>query len=617
MFNEQPLYISWDWQLKSSPEEIWPYITNTNRLFKDLHYPTVHQTDITQTVNPGFVQLSYNGINRYEVWEEEPYEWEYPFRFGVKRHYRSGPFKNFNIQVDLQPNNKGTRLFFKILAKSQRFSLISLVARLKLKTVIKRRLKKATHFYDRLALEGDQPFQHSNEHRLVRGGEKRLQQIRQELNPQTTKAVLEKLIEFIRKGDDLELQRIEPYKLAQSWNLPRKDVFETFIYAAESGLLNFKWDLRCPTCRTVQQSEKTLNHIHEPVHCEHCNHQFKVNFNKTLQLSFIPNPLIRKIDPDQYCLRGPQTKPHILIQQYLNPGDKRFLKTELPVGLYILRSSNSDGTATVEVQKDGQDTINIAIQNQGLRGEKVSISPDPNLSFENNSDSPQVITLERQKWDDNEVSAAKATSSQLFRTLFANEVLPKGEKISVDNLTLMFTDLFNSTGMYNKEGDDKAVGQVIDHFEILNKTIAEEDGAIVKTIGDSVMAVFCNPHQALRAYLKAQQILTEDERFHNNFQLKAGIHHGSCVAVNLNNRIDYFGSTVNIASRFVDYASENEVIISHAACSNVNSDIDDVLDDFKSANIVGNIDARLKGFNTESFAVKSIKIDNAPLRLAI
>jgi len=617
MFNKEPIYISWNWQLQSLPKELWPYITDTNRLFRDLKYPSIHKTDISQKVKPGFLQLAYNGINRYEVWEEEPFEWEYPFRFGVKRHYQSGPYKDLGIQVDLQPNEKGTELICELRVSPRRFSILSLLTTFKLKTIVRRRLKKAVHSYDTLALQGRKSFQISQERHLVRGGEKRLQQMRQELDPQTNKIILEKLIAYLRKADDLELQRIQPYEMAEVWNFDRKEVFETFIYAAKAGLLNFKWDLRCPTCRTVQQSEKTLNQIHEPIHCNHCDHKFNVNFNKSLQLSFTPNPLIRKIDPSQYCLQGPQKKPHILVQQYLKPGDKRFLRTHLPKGTYTLRSNHSDGTATVHVKKGGQDTVHIAIFKQGLRGEEVTIASDPNLSFENKSGRPQIISLERSTWDNNEVSAAKATSSQLFRTLFTNEVLPKGEKISVDNLTLMFTDLFNSTGMYNKEGDDKAVGQVIDHFEILNQTVAEEDGAIVKTIGDSIMAVFCNPYQALRAYLKAQKILSEDERFHNTFQLKAGIHHGSCVAVNLNNRIDYFGSTVNIASRFVDFASENEVIISHVACSKVDSDIRQILEDFKDINIVENIDAQLKGFNSESFQVKSIKIDKTPLRLVI
>jgi class 3 adenylate cyclase len=291
------------------------------------------------------------------------------------------------------------------------------------------------------------------------------------------------------------------------------------------------------------------------------------------------------------------------------------LKIELPEGSYTLRGSRSNGTATIHVRPDGKDTVHIELRHSGLNGEEVNVSSDPNLSIKNAGTSPQIITIEQKIWNDNRVSAAQATSSQLFRDLFANEVLRKGEKITVDNLTLMFTDLFDSTGMYNKEGDDKAVGQVIDHFEILQHVVAKEDGAIVKTIGDSVMAVFCDPEQALRAYLNAQEILARDERFNKSLQLKAGIHHGSCVAVNLNNRIDYFGSTVNIASRFVDYASENEAIISQDACEK--ADLENLLESFEKDSFVKNTKATLKGFDDESFLIKSIKVDSSPLRLAI
>lgn len=615
MFNQKPLHFSWNWQLKSTPEQLWTYITDTNHLLKNLKQPTVQQTNISPDVEPGLIQLSYNGINRYEVWEEEPYEWEYPYRFGVVRHYQSGAYKDLKIQVDLRPNNAGTRIQFQLWAKP-RLSILSYFTTLKIKTLFKNRLKKTVHTYDKLALQDKKPFQHSNQNQLVRGGKQRLTQIREELhNSEVNATILEKIISHIRSADDLDLQRIQPYDLADCWNMPRKDVLEVFFHATKAGLVNFNWDLRCPTCRSIQESATTLNKVHEPIFCSKCEQEFNVNFNKTIELSFTPNPLIRKINEAEYCIRGPQKKPHVLIQQYLEPGENRYLKTDLPEGTYILRTSDSEGTATICVVEDGKDTVHIALQNSGLNGEQVNLCSDPNLSIKNNSTKTQTITVEKRAWSNNRVSAAQATSTQLFRNLFGEEVLRKGEKISVDNLTLMFTDLFDSTGIYNEEGDDKAVGQVIDHFEILQHAIAQEDGAIVKTIGDSVMAVFCEPAQALRAYLKAQEFLAEDERFSKNLQLKAGIHHGSCVAVNLNSRIDYFGSTVNIASRFVDHATENEIIISQEAGEQAS--LDDLLKEFKKNSFVEDIKTRLKGFDNESFAIKSIKVDDSPLRLAI
>lgn len=614
MFKQQ-IRFSWSWQISALPREIWPFISDTNRLFKDIGQPSIREANITQTVKPGFAQLSYNGINRYEIWEEEPYEWEFPFRYGVVRHYKTGPYKNLKIQVDLNPNERGTRIQLKLWA-SPRVSIISGLATLKLKTILKRRIKNTIRQYDKLALQHKKAYQLSNSEQLVRGAQKRIRRIREELHSNQVDAhILEQVIEYIKRGDELDLKRIQPYELADHWELARKDVFKVFIQAAKAGLLNFNWDLYCPECRSIQQSAKTLNQIHEPIFCNDCEEEFSINFNKTIQLSFTPHPLIRKVENQQYCNRGPQEHSHIYIQQYLNPKEKRFLKTKLPEGKYTLKASNSRGSVQITIKKGGKETVHVTLAEKGFNGEQVELCSDPNLSIENKSKHPQRFTIKREKWSKIGVSAAEATSSQLFRDLFSDEVLRRGEKIAADNLTLMFTDLFDSAGLYNEEGDDKAVGKVIDHFEILQKAVGKHHGAIVKTIGDSVMAVFCQPDQAFKAYLEAQLLLASDEKFKNNLRIKAGIHHGSCVAVNLNSRIDYFGSTVNIASRFVDHATENEVVISENTF--LEAGLEEILNDFSENNTIQNISTQLKGFDSENFTIKRIKIDNSPLRLVI
>lgn len=615
MADSKQIHMCWKWQLAANPRQLWPFITNTNRLFRDLKQPPVREADLSQSTDPGFTQLSFKGINHYEVWEEEPYEWEYPYRFGVKRQYKSGPIRKLKIQVDLIPQDSGTLLQVDFWVQPG-FNLISSIAVFKLKTIIKNRFRKTVQKYDRLAVNNKKAYQLESGMHLMRGGEKRLNQIQEKLvNQKVDKRILEYIIDYISRADNLELRQIKPYELARLWEMPKEKVLDVFIYAAKAGLLNFNWDLYCPKCRTLQQSVKTLNQIHEPIFCDTCEKEFNIDFNKTIQLSFRPHPLIRKIETEDYCTRGPQSHAHIYIQQYLKSGEKRFLKTKLPEGRYILRTNQSKETAQIEIKKGGDATVHISFRDRGLKNEQVEISPEPNLSFENASDHPQIITLERKSWDPNIVSAAEATSKQLFRNLFSDEVLRRGEKIKVQDITLMFTDLFDSAGFYNKEGDDKAVGQVIDHFDVLQKAIARSQGAIVKTIGDSVMAVFYKPEHAIKAYLESQKLLAADERFKNNLQLKAGIHHGSCVAANLNSRIDYFGSTVNIASRFADHASENEVVLSRNLFSN--EELKNLLNSFEIPTTIQNGDTKLKGFDSEHFSISRIKIDNSPLRLVI
>jgi class 3 adenylate cyclase len=185
----------------------------------------------------------------------------------------------------------------------------------------------------------------------------------------------------------------------------------------------------------------------------------------------------------------------------------------------------------------------------------------PRIKLMNITQEPQTFQIERTAWSDQASTAVDVTTLQVFRDLFATEVLRPGEEISVGSVTLMFTDLRDSTRLYRQIGDAPAFGRVREHFEILEKAIAMEGGSIIKTMGDSVMAAFLRPASALKAITSAQKTL--DARG-QGLWLKIGIHHGPCIAVNMNDRLDYFGSTVNIAARLPHFSSGGEVVFSQS-----------------------------------------------------
>src|SRR5204862_6531513 len=160
----------------------------------------------------------------------------------------------------------------------------------------------------------------------------------------------------------------------------------------------------------------------------------------------------------------------------------------------------------------------------GWSSAEIAITRDAELIFDNATDDEQLFILERTAWNDDAATAAEVTALQMFRDLFATEALRPGEQISVGTLTVLFTDLKNSTRLYREIGDATAFGRVLNHFDVLKQVIAEEDGALVKTIGDAVMAVFRQPVQALRAMLQAQQRLANPPDGVQPLNLKAGLH---------------------------------------------------------------------------------------------
>jgi len=163
---------------------------------------------------------------------------------------------------------------------------------------------------------------------------------------------------------------------------------------------------------------------------------------------------------------------------------------------------------------------------------------------------------------------------QMFRDLFAREVLRPGGRISVNSLTIVFTDLKGSTQLYRAMGDAPAFGQVLTHFDILRSAIDAEGGAIVKTMGDAIMAVLPRPAPAMRAVWVAQRQLALAQSvvpwsgppgsaaLRSPLLLKAALHHGPCIAINQNDRLDYFGTTVNIAARLCGLSTGADLLIS-------------------------------------------------------
>jgi class 3 adenylate cyclase len=191
------------------------------------------------------------------------------------------------------------------------------------------------------------------------------------------------------------------------------------------------------------------------------------------------------------------------------------------------------------------------------------------------------------------VTAADVTALQMFRDLFATEAVRPEEPISVGTLTVLFTDLRDSTRFYREVGDAPAFGSVLDHLDAARAGVAANDGAVVKTMGDAVMAVFRRPAAAVRFALDAQAELAR--RGARPFRLKVGIHTGPCIAVSQEGRLDYFGSTVNAAARLVELSSGDDVVVTPAVRSD--PEVVELLAERGESVAVDAIEAALKGFD--------------------
>jgi class 3 adenylate cyclase len=164
------------------------------------------------------------------------------------------------------------------------------------------------------------------------------------------------------------------------------------------------------------------------------------------------------------------------------------------------------------------------------------------------------------------LTAKRLLSNQTFRDIYRTDTLDVDQRLKITSLTFLFTDLKGSTDLYERVGDLVAFDLVRAHFRVLHEIVAAEAGAVVKTIGDAVMATFPTPERAVAAALRMREAMRglNEERHREDLLLKIGIHEGPCLAVTLNDRQDYFGQTVNIASRVQNLAASQAIFATGA-----------------------------------------------------
>ena len=539
----------WEWLLRSSPEQLWPLVSDTDRFNRDVGLSSVR-------AGPPEDGKRRVRLGKLLEWEEEPFEWERPKRFAVRRRFLRGPLDDISVAVDLEPvpgTVPGTRLVYEIRVRPRNVVGAAAIP-LQIGVLSRRRFERTLRRYDELA-RGGNATRATAEPRLAPGGRERLGERLGKLPFE----LAARLGDTLATADDGVLGHLRPYALADEWGADRRAVLELCLHATRAGILDLLWDVLCPFCRGAQASPSTLRDLDPNVHCESCGIDFRAELDRSVEATFRPSPAIREVADAEFCVGGPGLTPHVVVQQRLEPRETRELRPALEPGRYRIRG-----------------------------GEELEVQPGerPAIRLENPTDEATTVVLERTAWSDQAATAAEVTALQAFRDLFAAEALRPGEPLSVGSLAVVFTDLRDSTRYYRDVGDAPAFAAVRTHLEVLHDVVGTEGGAVVKTMGDAVMAVFSRPALALRALERAHEELAG-----RPLVLKSGVHFGPCIAVTQNDRLDYFGSTVNAAARLPPLSAGDDVVLTEAV--RADPEVAELLADRP----LDALDAELKGFD--------------------
>jgi len=580
--------------LEATPQQLWPLITNTERLNVVTGLPQVNYREESQETGLTRRFFSFQHMGLDFVGEELPSSWQQDHFFEINRIYDSGPFETLRMRVELtpstvegHPNRTACTFKYWITPRGELGRQIVDGMGDDMLVIIQKVLVDAVA--DLPNMVGDSTWHHipvpgnvPNENELATAA--RLAENTRKIHDSS---VLDDLVTHLMYGADLDLRRIRPLEFARSGGLDAHDCLSTLLAASRTGLVNMSWKLVCPHCRSGPPGSMNLSEVVSEGYCSSCDLDFEVNLSSSLELVFQPHPQVREVIDAPYCKGGPASTPHLILQHRLLPGESLRAQLQLEKGTYRFRGEGIQGEQVLEITSraaslaefpaldDLQEGLTLHLR-EGLLGRRVHwparLGKLP-LTVINDSEAPVVLHLEDSDWPSDSLLAADVISLQTFRELHIGQLLAPGISLGVGSVTILFTDLVGSTAMYERLGDTDAFSLVWDHFDLLKGILAKHRGALVKTIGDAVMASFSRPLDAQRAALDMQQQIDSAMKTagHSHpVRLKMGIHTGPAVTITANGRLDYFGSTINLAARTESKSTGADIVISkpHAAATN-------------------------------------------------
>ncbi|HEU0029716.1 MAG TPA: DUF5939 domain-containing protein [Kofleriaceae bacterium] len=551
--NEKHIERLWIHEVPGTPEAIWPFLSDTSRMNRALG--TAEMTFVERegkrygTAKPGGV--------RHE-WVEHPWNWVANQWLSSLRVYTRGFFRAVWAIHRLEPIATGTRIYL-YFGTVPRNALAGAAIRLgfpSIERAYKRVLPALAAQLDRLrpdVLVLPPPP-------LSESAEQRLRAQRQVLIERgLRKDCVDALIDWIRTGDDQDLHRIQIRERARVWKLPETELLRVALHATRAGLLTLSWDTVCPHCRGVRDENPTLSQLQAQSHCEVCQVDFTTDTQEAVEVTFRVHPSIRDVPEQLYCSAEPKKKDFIRVQWTLPPGGEARVEPKLAPGRYTVWRDMAGGWY-LDVDDDGEHTVRWAPHDKET---VVVAKPTAVLELHNDTEGPGTFKVADARWSDHALRAGQLLSFQEFRDLFSEEYIGADVRLGVGEQTLLFTDVVGSTAFYASRGDPAAFVEIKKHFDEVFAIVAEYRGAVVKTIGDAVMATFVDPVDSLRASKKIHDAF-HPGRTDTPIRLRISLNTGPCIAVRLNANADFFGGTVNVAAKLQALAEGYQIAMSEA-----------------------------------------------------
>jgi serine/threonine protein kinase/class 3 adenylate cyclase len=565
---------TWEWELQSSPEALWPFVSNTEKMNRATGLaPVQFEIESVDTRTPdGPVTTGVQRVAGLQLkWREHPYEWIEGSRHVVLRVFEKGVLRWYVAEVTLERTAGGGTKLRNTVKLEPRGFIAKVLSKWEIGVKYKRKLDAVYSRLDRVLASGPGPeidplhpevtvspaaraaVGRAQEQVLAAGGDAR---------------AVEALVSYLLHASDQDLARIRPIEIAHKFGVPEEAMIEACLHAAKAGALAMVWDVICPSCRIPSSVVDSLAKIEEHAACKTCNIGYDVDFSRAIELAFRASPEIREVETRTFCIGGPAHFPHVAAQVRLQPGERFALPLTLAAGFYLVRSPQLPRHHELRVTASGGvRRVDIAL------GDKGDLPPltagDQLLTLVNPTQREVLVRIERAGDRAFALTAARVMATAAFHELgFSDQSLAPGRLMAVTQATLVVAQLEDAQTLFRDLGDAKAFPVAARFFETVASLAKELGGSLVKTFGGLAIAAFERPGPAVEAAHALQAAIYRHPVTHG-LRCRVAVHRGPMMALTQSGRLDYFGQNVELALALPSLVAPGVVGLTSAVCQDL------------------------------------------------
>jgi len=540
---------------------LWPLISNTSEVNRLLGLQKLNFEE-----KNGKLYGSGKLSGYYHEWEEVPWEWETGKEIKFTRIYSKGIIsysRTHYIISDADETSSTLSIYSGFVPSDIKSYLVLKFAKNIFPANFRHLLEyyKSEHdkklFFNKT--EGLEKYAISNVSDAYKINEKKLNPVRDYLIEKGIESSLVyRLINFAISPTNENLNRIKPKVLAETLNVELEKLIPVLLHSCKCGLLDISWDVVCPHCRSVREKHPHLNSIQHNAECKLCDIEFSTHGIDIIEATFSVNEIINKTEHITYCSSEPSNKPHILMQKKLTHGSAySFVIPDIENKLrFRTRGNKSYGILDIT----GKAPIKNLYWNDLVSHSVVKCSPGSTVFINNTDKAEESYIIEYTEDDRTALKPFELFNNYVFRKIFREEYISPGNSIEIGIQNIVFIGLAESTEYYKKSGDSKAFRTISRFFTKVGELAEKFRGVIIKTSGDTAMLSFSDSTDALRCSFKLITIFNGTDK-DLPLNIRISINRGTCIAVNLDTSIDYFGETVNIASKLLEYSDAGEICL--------------------------------------------------------